>query len=66
MRKNTKYILQKSTPKIKKAIVQPVINQLFQKLKNKNTNKHDLVPNTGPSSVPTANKKIIFPPAFLE
>jgi hypothetical protein len=37
-----KYILQKPTPKIKQAAIQLAINQLFQKLKSKNTNKHIL------------------------
>jgi hypothetical protein len=40
----TKYILQKSTPKIKQTTIQLGINQLFQKLKNRSTNKQDLSP----------------------
>jgi hypothetical protein len=35
MYKNTKYILQKSTHKIKQAVIQLVINRFFQKIKKK-------------------------------
>jgi hypothetical protein len=37
--RNTKYILQKPTPKIKQPAIQLVINQFFQKFKNRSTNK---------------------------
>jgi hypothetical protein len=40
--RNTKYILQKPTPKIKQSAIQLVISQLFQKFKSKNTNKQGL------------------------
>jgi hypothetical protein len=40
--RKAKYILQKSTPKIKQTTIQLAINQLFQKLKNRNTNKQTI------------------------
>jgi hypothetical protein len=40
--RNTKYILQKPTPKIKQPAIQLAINQLFQYLKSRSTNKHGL------------------------
>jgi hypothetical protein len=40
--RKAKYILQKPTPKIKQPTIQLAISQLFQKLKSKSTNKHDL------------------------
>jgi hypothetical protein len=42
MCRKTKYILQKPTPKIKQLAIQLTISQLFQKPKNRNTNKHGL------------------------
>jgi hypothetical protein len=42
MCRNTKYILQKPTPKIKQPAIQLVISQLFQKLKIRSTNKQAL------------------------
>jgi hypothetical protein len=51
MCRKTKYILQKSTPKIKQPVIQLAINQLFQKLKNRCTNKQAL------SMIPEANTK---------
>jgi hypothetical protein len=39
MCRNTKYILQKPTPKIKQPAIQLAISQLFQKLKRRSTNK---------------------------
>jgi hypothetical protein len=40
--RKTKYILQKPTPKIKQPTFQLATSQLFQKLKSRSTNKHDL------------------------
>jgi hypothetical protein len=40
--KKVKYILQKSIPKIKQSTIQLTISQLFQKLKNRSTNKQHL------------------------
>jgi hypothetical protein len=37
-----KYILQKTTLKIKQLVIQLAINQLFQKLKRRSTNRHDI------------------------
>jgi hypothetical protein len=38
--RNTKYILQNPTPKISQPTIQLAISQLFQKLKNRSTNKY--------------------------
>jgi hypothetical protein len=40
--RKAKYILQKLTPKIKQPGIQLAINQLFQKLKRRSTNKQGL------------------------
>jgi hypothetical protein len=40
--RKAKYILQNATPKSKQSPIQQGINQLFQKIKNKHTNKHSL------------------------
>jgi hypothetical protein len=40
--KKAKYILQKPTPKIKQSTIQLAISQLFQKVKNRSTNKQVL------------------------
>jgi hypothetical protein len=50
MCRNIKYILQKSTHKIKQLVIQLAINQFFQKVKSRSTNKQTVELITNPPS----------------